>query len=845
MTFSATPVFPSRRLGAAGLASLALALAAGCGGGSNNGGGGDGQIAPPPAPVYAAEIRRTGFGVPHIKAGDEAGLGYGIGYAYAEDNICLLAGHIATVNGERAKYFGAAGATGMTGAANVQSDFFFRLVNDADAVAAALKAQPAEILALLKGYVAGYNRYLEQTGAANLADECKGQPWVRKLTEADMIKLARGYAAFGGVGQFVEAISGAQPGGPLQRAGVRASGPIGPPIAAAEAQAPLQRAGVRASGPIGPPIAAAEALARNPMTPEYWTRLHARSGSNAVALGKDGSDNGQGLLLGNPHFPWSGPLRFYQMHLTIPGKLDVMGASLAGLPLVNIGFNQNVAWSHTVNTSAHFTVFQLQLDPADPTKYLVDGKSRSMLRKRLSVDVLGADGVLRSESRELYVSDFGNLVQIPGMLEWKNGVAYAVRDANLDNHRMMEQWYAIDRAGSAAELKSAVLRLTGLPWVNTVAADKDGNALFLDVTVVPNVSSAQQASCVPAPYKALAARGLFVLDGSKAACDWALDPAAAQPGIFAAAKLPALSRGDFVQNSNDSAWFSNPEQPLVGFPAIVSVDGIALGGRARLGISQLQARLAGSDGLAGKRMSMAQLQDMVLNNRVYHAEHTVDDLLRLCAGGKTGLADDGSAVDLTQACAKLAAWDRHANLDANLGLVYFAGTWDRISGDDSVWAVPFDPADPVRTPRGLKVADTVVAATVRAALASSVRDANRQGWAAGATWGSIQVSKRGGRNIPIHGAADQYGVYNAIGSAPDGKGLLDVTEGTSYLQVVGFDKNGPQAQAMLSYSQSTHAKSPYFADQTERFSQKAWITQAYTEAQITADPAYSSKKIAE
>ncbi|WGG52502.1 acylase [Rugamonas sp. DEMB1] len=823
MTFPASPVFPSRRLGAAGLASLALALAAGCsGGGNNSGSASDGQIGPPPpAPVYAAEIRRTGFGVPHIKAGDEAGLGYGIGYAYAEDNICLLAGHIATVNGERAKYFGAAGATGMTGAANVQSDFYFRLVNDADAVAVALKAQPAEILALLKGYVAGYNRYLEQTGAANLADECKGQPWVRKLAEADMVKLVRGYAAFGGVGQFVEAINGTQPGGPLLRAGVRASGPIGPPPA--------------------PP----QEVARNPMTPEYWTRLHARSGSNAVALGRDGSDNGQGLLLGNSHFPWSGPLRFYQMHLTIPGKLDVMGASLAGLPLVNIGFNQNLAWGHTVNTSAHFTVFQLQLDPADPTKYLVDGKSRSMLRKRLSIDVLGADGVLRSESRELYVSDFGNLVQIPGMLEWKNGVAYAVRDANLDNHRMMEQWYAINRAGSAAELKSAVLRLNGLPWVNTLAADKDGNALFLDVTVVPNVSSAQQASCVPAPYKALAAYGLFVLDGSKAACDWALDPAAAQPGIFAAAKLPALSRGDFVQNSNDSAWFSHPEQPLVGFPAIVSVEGIALSGRARLGISQLQARLAGSDGLAGKRMSMAQMQDMVLNNRVYHAEHTVDDLLRLCAVDKSGRADDGSTVDLTQACAKLAAWDRHANLDANLGLVYFAGMWDRIGGDDSVWALPFDPADPLRTPRGLKVADASVAATVRAALASSVRDANRQGWAAGSTWGSIQVAKRGGRNIPIHGAADRYGVYNAIGSAPDGKGLLDVTEGTSYLQVVGFDKNGPQAQAVLSYSQSTHAKSPYFADQTERFSQKAWITQAYTEAQITADPAYSSKKIAE
>ena len=49
----------------------------------------------------SAEIRRTGFGVPHIRAQDERGLGFGIGYAYAQDNICLLANEIVTVKGQR------------------------------------------------------------------------------------------------------------------------------------------------------------------------------------------------------------------------------------------------------------------------------------------------------------------------------------------------------------------------------------------------------------------------------------------------------------------------------------------------------------------------------------------------------------------------------------------------------------------------------------------------------------------------------------------------------------------------------------------------------------------------
>lgn len=67
----------------------------------------------------SADIRRTSFGVPNIRADNERGLGYGIGYAYAQDNLCLLANEITTVNSERSRYF-AAGAAGP-GAAGILS----------------------------------------------------------------------------------------------------------------------------------------------------------------------------------------------------------------------------------------------------------------------------------------------------------------------------------------------------------------------------------------------------------------------------------------------------------------------------------------------------------------------------------------------------------------------------------------------------------------------------------------------------------------------------------------------------------------------------------------------------
>ncbi|WP_174999183.1 acylase [Rugamonas aquatica] len=755
-----------------------------------------------PVPKYQADIRRTAFGIPHIKGNNEGDIGYGVGYAYAEDNLCALAEEVVTANGQRSRYFGPDGTrTGYT-TSNLEADYFYQILNDADALNQAWAAQPDEVQALVKGYVAGYNQYLKETGVANLPGDCKGAAWVRELSETDLMRMMRRYAVEGSSSQFIGALyAAAPPGKTAQGARQRAGG-----------------AGTQAGEP-------------DVLSPEYWRRLHRRTGSNAVALGKDATDNGQGMLLGNPHFPWKGPLRFYQLHLTIPGKMDVMGASLGGMPLVNIGFNQNLAWSHTVNTSSHFTLHRLKLDPADPTRYLVDGQSKSMTKRTVTIDVKGADGAIKPQSRDFYSTEFGMIAVVPGIAGWDRSSAYALGDANKDNHRLLSQWYAMDRAASLAEFREAIVRMVGLPWVNTLAADKDGQALYLDVTAVPNVSAAKQAACVGADDQALAGFGIVVLDGSRAACAWGSDPAAPQAGIFAGASLPALSRSDFVQNSNDSAWMTNPAAPLVSFPAIVSVQGTEQSGRTRIGISQLQARLAGTDGLAGNRMSLAQLQQIALNNRVYVAQQVMDDVLKVCGG-----------ADLAAACVKLGAWDRTANLDANIGYLYFAGLWDRV-GDQEVWAVPFDAADPVRTPRGLNLGDQGVLSTLRLALQDSVRAAAAKGWSPEAKWGDIQVAVRGSKKIPIHGGEDSYGVYNAISSVDIGGGQRDVTDGTSYIQAVTFDKNGPVAQAMLSYSQSSQSSSPYFADQTERFSQKAWITQPYTEAQITGDAAYKTKRI--
>src|SRR5439155_476081 len=51
-------------------------------------------------------------------------------------------------------------------------------------------------------------------------------------------------------------------------------------------------------------------------------------GSNGWAIGSSRSQSGLGMLLSNPHFPWEGEMRLWESHLTVPGELDVYGATL-------------------------------------------------------------------------------------------------------------------------------------------------------------------------------------------------------------------------------------------------------------------------------------------------------------------------------------------------------------------------------------------------------------------------------------------------------------------------------------------------------------------------------------
>ncbi|GAB2960712.1 penicillin acylase family protein [Micromonospora polyrhachis] len=747
---------------------------------------------------YSAEIRRTSYGVPHVTARNFASLGFGAGYVQAEENICVIAEKVVTADAARSRYFGATES-------NVGSDLFFQKAKE-DKVAEGLlagtpdgvAAPSREVRDLVRGFAAGYNNYLRKTGVAKLTDpQCRDKPWVRQINALDLWRTNWANMIRSGTLELLR---------PLLDTVAPAPG---------SAPSPTLDAG-------GPGTSAAD-----PGSADAAEGNAGGLGSNAYGLGSAATVSGGGMLLANPHFPWDGPDRFYRIHLKIPGSYDVEGASLLGDPIVQIGHNASMGWSHTVSTALRHVWHELKLVPGDPTSYLVDGKPEKMTQRTVTVRVPTPTGGTEPVTHTFYDTRFGPVIASP-TFPWTTSTAYAMTDINADNGRALDGWLQLGRAKTVRAAKTILDRYQFLPWVNIVAADAAGEALYGDHSVVPRVTDELAATCIPARFRTrYAESGEAVLDGSTSACGLGADPDAAVPGILGPAHLPVLIRTDYVTNSNNSHWLANPEQPLTGFPRIIGDEQTERGLRTRLGVRQVQQRLAGTDGLPGTRFTTENLWQVQFGNRVYGGELVRDDLVALCTANPSATASNGATVDLTAACAALRGWDLRANLDSRGAHLF--NEFNRARG--LVFRDPFVVTDPVNTPRVL-AADNP---RVLTALADAVQ--RLAGVPLDAPLGEVQTEPRGGEQIPIHGGPGGSGIFNAINSGlTPGVGYPKVNYGTSFVMAVEFGRHGPSGRQILTYSQSTNPNSPYYADQTRLYSQKGWDTIKYTEAQISADP---------
>ncbi|MGF1424943.1 penicillin acylase family protein [Kitasatospora sp. LaBMicrA B282] len=767
---------------------------------------------------YRATIVRTAYGIPHITAGDYGSLGYGYGFAFATDDLCTMADDYVTVEAERSRYFGPDGSYDQGGGSrvdNLDSDLYWKSVGDSGVVARMLSVRsgPSAVLPqvrqLMAGYVAGYDAYLASVGGASGVPDptCRGQAWVRPITLTDAYLRIYQLTDIVGTAGDPGGWTGAQP----------------PTPAPAPAAAPAA-----AGRPDIARLAAALAADRS-----------GAPGSNALAIGSAGTrDGGPGILLGNPHLPWAGAERLYEVQLTIPGRTAVEGATLFGEPLVAIGFNGSVAWSHTDTPSFPMSLVQLTLVPGHPTEYRYDGRTVPMIRQTETVLTTSASGRPVPVSRTLWTTRWGPVIQeLEGVpLPWSATSAFVLEDADATDSRFLNDLFATDEATDTGRILAGEERYEGNPWVDTVAADAQGHALYSDVGNFPDVTDALAQRCdTPLGADLFARAGMPILDGSDPSCGWGTDADSVVPGIFGANEEPKLGRSDYVENSNMSYWLSNASDPLTGYPRFLGLTGVPVSLRTRSALAMVTERLAGTDGLGPAGFTLQGVQDLMYSDLQYGAELAKPQLVASCEALPGGLAptSGGGEIAVGDACRALAEWNDREDADSR-GALLFRDFWERaLELPEGPWSTPFDAGRPLTTPSGLDTGDRAV----DEAFGDALGDLKAAGIPYDAPLGSRQYVVRDGVQLPISGGpGDPDGEFNAIYQDVLGHPGADPEIGSSYIQAVTWQEGSscPVARTVLTYSLSADPTSPFHADQTRLFAQHGWVDAPYCTADVLA-----------
>ena len=706
---------------------------------------------------YNVDIRWTSYGIPHVKADDWGSLGYGFAYATATDGVCVFAREVVRANGTLSADFGESDA-------NLASDTFYRALVTPERVMKNAAAMSKNMRVYGAGFVAGYNRFINDH-RQNLPAACAGEKWVRPISE---LELGRMFIAFGihyGTGNFT--------------AGIAAAAPPGEPVAAVQLDYDV--------------------------TPDL--------GSNAIALGSDLTQSGKGILFGNPHYPWQGPARFHMIHTTIPGELDTMGASLLSGSFIAIGFNKDIAWTHTVSTALRMTLFELELNPENPMQYRYGDEFRDIEMVQVSVPLAEGDS-----TQNLYMTHHGPVLA-SDKLPWTRTHAYAVRDAILNNDAAFATYEALQTAASVADVEAAISK-QGIYFVNTIAADRHGSAFYADISSTPHLDVDILTNC------RRSVTGLppqvVVLDGSSPACNWRDDPRSKVPGNLPADDMPRATSTRYFTNSNDSYWLSNPDEPLEGYLPTIGPEKTTRTLRTRAGLVYLNERLE-----QGGKLKPEDIQSILLSHRHFGAELLLDDVLTICEN------DDEIALS----CDVLRDWNRTANTDSR-GMQVWTEFWETARHIDGVYAVPFDPDDPIDTPRGIATDNQAVRDAVREALAAAQKRLLDAGIELDRPWGETQFAERNGTRIPVPGGPGRHGMFSYINSDfTEGKGYTPIVHGNSYVQVVTWNEDGaPDARGILTYSQSPEPDSPHYYDQTELYARSEWLQLPFTEEEIITDP---------
>jgi penicillin amidase len=395
------------------------------------------------APV---EILRDANGIPHIFAGSIADSYFALGFVHAQDRLWQM---------EVSRRIGSGRVSEIVGPGPLDLDRMMRTLGLRRTAEANLQHYNAETRRLLDAYAAGVNAFLatdpvlppefwlarfgpEPWSAVDSVLWTKvmaldlGGNWRNELLRmnlANRVPLAR-------IQEFIPPYPG---------------------------DAPL------AIRELKPLYGAAAAPASAPGT---------GGGSNSWVVSGARTESGKPLLANDPHLPLTVPPVWYFAHLSAPG-LNVIGATLPGVPGVIVGRNDRLAWGFT-NTAPD--VQDLYLEKVLPDgRYLTPDGPREFSLVKETIRVKGA----ASQELTVRISRHGPVVSDVQRVALPAGQVLALAWTALADDDLTAQ--AVGRVAVARDWASfvAAARDYQAPQQTISYADVDGNIGFIAPGRVP------------------------------------------------------------------------------------------------------------------------------------------------------------------------------------------------------------------------------------------------------------------------------------------------------------------------------------------------------------------------
>ena len=386
---------------------------------------------------YNSVITRDEWGVPHVHGTTDADAAFGLAYAHAQDDFKTIQDVLIASRGKLSEFYGVklksikglfnllkGDISGLQGIQNVANDYYVNVIGIWDDLDKRyLNEVPLDVRNVCDGYAAGINQYAKDNPRYIF----------KKLYPLKGVDIVAGFMhrtpLFYGMGGVLKKLLQSEP-----------------------------------------PIL----IGHNANDEKGIMQMHA---SNVFAVSPNRSTDGYTRLMVNSHQPWSGPVAWYEAHISSDDGWDIITGLFPGSPVGLIGHNPDLGWSHTVNDPDLIDVFRLTINPNNENQYLFDGEWLDLSLKKIKIKVKILGLFSWKVKRVLY-----NAIHGP-VLKTDHGT-YAIRYASMGDVRLVEQWYRMNRSRNLSEFKEA-MSIHAIPMFNTGYADKSGNIYYVYNARIP------------------------------------------------------------------------------------------------------------------------------------------------------------------------------------------------------------------------------------------------------------------------------------------------------------------------------------------------------------------------